>query len=436
MTLLWNGDLSTGNRDQYGDWEWGGTFDGTPPLDQRLVIASSIDGYSAPAGQYMWRVQVQPGDQYGGSTGWRCLTRQANPIPIRQAGYDSTFVWCGLWPAGWPGDANVWLSGMEVHHTGGSVAPHHFMGYSNNLYVDLFGGNDANKTTYLQHSFLQGYAQGAWYVFVEHYLHNLAPNGQYQLWWGRVGVDSSLHQEVDLTSCGTMYSGFGNYILFGHYRAQTGTGTTNFYQRGMREYSSVTEAIAYATSLLGGAPPTNAPTNTSLPLIGGELQVGNTLTTTDGVWSGSPTSYAYQWQYTRDLGATWIDVSGATGTTFQESSTFSGALVRVKVTATNSGGSATVNSSAVGPIVDAPVGFAVRIKAQDTHSVTIEWDHVPEQEAFLPLLDGSETLSDGKRHPNTSQTQNWVKIGRPSSGGVHSYGVKILGTIDEDSIDS
>jgi hypothetical protein len=39
-----------------------------------------------------------------------------------------------------------------------------------------------------------------------------------------------------------------------------------------------------------------APTNTSAPVISGSTRTGATLTTTNGSWTGSPTSYTYQWK--------------------------------------------------------------------------------------------------------------------------------------------
>jgi hypothetical protein len=52
------------------------------------------------------------------------------------------------------------------------------------------------------------------------------------------------------------------------------------------------------------------PVNTVLPAITGTAQVGQTLTTTNGTWSNSPTSYVRQWK------ANGAAISGATGTTY------------------------------------------------------------------------------------------------------------------------
>ena len=44
MALLLNADLSTGDRSQLGGVEYGGTFDNTPPLSERVLVAPEIDG--------------------------------------------------------------------------------------------------------------------------------------------------------------------------------------------------------------------------------------------------------------------------------------------------------------------------------------------------------------------------------------------------------
>jgi hypothetical protein len=123
-----------------------------------------------------------------------------------------------------------------------------------------------------------------------------------------------------------------------------------------------TTVSSAAVGPVAAAPVSPMPAASSLPQISGSMKVGQTLTTTSGTWTGSPTGYAYQWQYSRDTGATWLDVSGATTTVFQESSTFQGALVRARVTASNSTGATSVTSTPAGPIaavVAAPTNTAL-----------------------------------------------------------------------------
>lgn len=80
-----------------------------------------------------------------------------------------------------------------------------------------------------------------------------------------------------------------------------------------------------------------APANSALPVISGaSATVGEVWSTTDGAWSNTPTSYAYQWQ--RNAAGTWTDIPGATGSTYLLATADVGALVRARVTASNATG--------------------------------------------------------------------------------------------------
>jgi hypothetical protein len=88
--------------------------------------------------------------------------------------------------------------------------------------------------------------------------------------------------------------------------------------------------------------------NTSRPRINGTAAAGNTLTATTGTWTGSGITYAYSWSRctvptTPDGDTTCHTVSS--GTSYSVTSADSGYTIRVRVTATNAGGSATASSS-------------------------------------------------------------------------------------------
>lgn len=88
-----------------------------------------------------------------------------------------------------------------------------------------------------------------------------------------------------------------------------------------------------------------APVNTVLPGISGTTQVGQTLTTTDGTWTGSPTpTYIYQWK----RGGT--NISGATASSYLLVTADIAATITATVTATNASGSASATSTDVGPV--------------------------------------------------------------------------------------
>jgi hypothetical protein len=106
-----------------------------------------------------------------------------------------------------------------------------------------------------------------------------------------------------------------------------------------------------ATAPVGPPPPAVAPANSVAPAISGTASVGRTLTAGTGTWTGTaPIAYAYQWQRTNTNGATWAAISGATARTYVVGTSDRGYRLRVRVTASNSAGSAQAFSSAVGPV--------------------------------------------------------------------------------------
>lgn len=90
-----------------------------------------------------------------------------------------------------------------------------------------------------------------------------------------------------------------------------------------------------------------APTNTAPPAITGTPEVGQTLTVSNGTWTGSPT-FARQWM------ADGSDIAGATGTTYVLQAAEVGMMITCRVTGTNAGGNAVATSAAVGPVTAAP----------------------------------------------------------------------------------
>lgn len=88
------------------------------------------------------------------------------------------------------------------------------------------------------------------------------------------------------------------------------------------------------------------PSNTSLPTISGTTTQGQTLSATTGTWTGSPTSYGYQWQDCDTSGANCGNINGATSSNYALTSNDVNHTIRVVVTATNSSGSGSATSAA------------------------------------------------------------------------------------------
>ena len=74
------------------------------------------------------------------------------------------------------------------------------------------------------------------------------------------------------------------------------------------------------------------PVNTAPPAITGVAQVGQTLSATTGTWINTPVSFTYQWQ------REGVNIPGATSSTYTLVTADLGALITVKVIASNIGG--------------------------------------------------------------------------------------------------
>jgi hypothetical protein len=112
------------------------------------------------------------------------------------------------------------------------------------------------------------------------------------------------------------------------------------------------KASSEATSMVVAATPAK-PASTALPSVSGTAEEGQTLSASNGSWSGSPTSYAYQWQDCNGSGSGCSEIGGATSSSYKLLAGDVGHTVRVVVTATNAGGSAKASSEATSMVVAA-----------------------------------------------------------------------------------
>lgn len=108
-------------------------------------------------------------------------------------------------------------------------------------------------------------------------------------------------------------------------------------------YSAPTDAVI---------PP---PASTAAPTLAGYAQDTQILSTSDGSWQYSPTSYTYQWQFSSNGGATWNAIAGATASSYQiPYGTYDGDELRCRVTATNAAGSTSASSNSSAVVVAVP----------------------------------------------------------------------------------
>jgi hypothetical protein len=91
--------------------------------------------------------------------------------------------------------------------------------------------------------------------------------------------------------------------------------------------------------------------NTSRPVVSGTAAVNHTLTTTMGGWSGSPSSFAVQWQRCSSSGTSCADIAGATANTYNLTAADGGMTVRSTVRATNVNGQSQPAPSAVTSVI-------------------------------------------------------------------------------------
>jgi Polysaccharide lyase len=165
------------------------------------------------------------------------------------------------------------------------------------------------------------------------------------------------------------------------------------YTLGVNAFDAAGNHSATATFVAATAacPTTTAPVNTSAPKLTGTPAVGSTLSASVGTWSGSPTSYAYQWQYcTADL-SSCADIVGYTGSAYTPVPDDIGGRDRVKVTATNDAGSTVAYSSPTAPVVasatapgvlSAPTIVGVAVAGQLLTATTGSWSGTPTSYAY------------------------------------------------------
>jgi hypothetical protein len=123
--------------------------------------------------------------------------------------------------------------------------------------------------------------------------------------------------------------------------------TSSTYLLGAADVEATLRVTVIASNAGGDSAPATSPQsavvngppiNSSLPSVGGVSASGQTLTATPGAWSGSPTSYTYQWQRCDSAGASCSPVSGATAQAYILGSPDVGSTLRVAVTAFNASG--------------------------------------------------------------------------------------------------
>jgi hypothetical protein len=108
----------------------------------------------------------------------------------------------------------------------------------------------------------------------------------------------------------------------------------------------VTLGVFASAAGLGTAARQAAPINTALPTISGTAQQSQTLTASNGTWTGTGTiTYRHQWLRCNRSGNGCSDIGGATERTYLVRAADVDRTIRVRVTATNADGSTSATSA-------------------------------------------------------------------------------------------
>lgn len=126
----------------------------------------------------------------------------------------------------------------------------------------------------------------------------------------------------------------------------------------VRVRASNAAGTADAFSALSGIIAANPPENTSLPVLSGIAQENERLIADEGSWTGTPTIvYSYEWLRCDSGGDNCSAISGQQNSYYDLSGSDVGSRIRLTVTATNAGGSATATTAATDIVSAAtPVG--------------------------------------------------------------------------------
>ena len=131
---------------------------------------------------------------------------------------------------------------------------------------------------------------------------------------------------------------YGYTGLIGMYGPKFNANTTATFDAAM---------TANANFIVGGvniAPPVAAVS------ITGTAAIGQVLTADTSATTGTGVTLSYRWQRASTINGTYSNITGARSATYTVTSTDATRFLRVSVTATNSAGTSTANSAAVGPV--------------------------------------------------------------------------------------
>ncbi len=178
---------------------------------------------------------------------------------------------------------------------------------------------------------------------------------------------------------------------------------------------------------------TAKPGNLGLPAVTGLAQYGSLLGASTGMWSGVPTNYSYQWYRCDGNGSNCSPINGANSQTYALLADADvGETLRVMVTASNTSGSSSAQSSASSVVTDASSPFGINSTILDGDNIggSLQWQASPTQTVnFVQFfIDGvlNQTLSSSPYLYNGSTTAALDTT--TLSNGTHVLGIRALST--------
>lgn len=93
--------------------------------------------------------------------------------------------------------------------------------------------------------------------------------------------------------------------------------------------------------------------NTVAPVITGEAKVGETITCSEGTWTGEVDSFVYDWWWTYSGSIDWKPMGGDITNSYLIDNAFQNCYLKCTVIARNSAGDVEIDSERVGPVASA-----------------------------------------------------------------------------------
>lgn len=163
-----------------------------------------------------------------------------------------------------------------------------------------------------------------------------------------------------------------------------------------------------------------APRPGTPPTITGAAREGETLTATEGAWSRQPEHFAYQWLRCDAAGDGCTAIGAASAATYTPSVADVDATLRVRVVASNAGGSAAATSGTVGPIRR---GYAAEVLL-DRPSTYLRLD------GNRTATVGASASAHGSTGFATTAGNQAATFAPPSALGVSASAVATAGTVE------